>query len=245
MTATPPPAPRIISFGDLDGRLWGCLLAAGEPLLVVAVPEGTTSGAGADAVSLQSEGEAWRVTGPGVELLVAPADDGDRRPAAPAPELCTVSGSITVAGSDHQVQALATASVGEPLNAGRLDSLRALSSWFEADDGLALLSLRPSGRHDQESDIMAATLFDPEGAILVDDPRLSTTYRQPEQPDRASVELWIGEGEEQYPRRAAAEAEGEAITVRNDHVRLSVTPMRCHKAGRDGAGVYVLARFTR
>jgi hypothetical protein len=244
MTATAPPEPRIISFGDLDGRLWGCLLAAGEPLLVVAVPEGTASGAGADAVSLQTEGEAWRVTGPGVELLVAWAD-GDRRPAAPAPELCTVSGSITVAGSDHQVQALATASVGEALDAGRLDSLRALSGWFEADDGLALLSLRPSGRHDQESDLMAATLFESDGAIPVDDPRLSTTYRQPEQPDRASVELWIGEGEEQYPRRAAAEARGEAITVRSDHVLLSVTPMRCHKAGRDGTGVYVLARFTR
>ena len=245
MTATAPPAPRIISFGDLDGRLWGCLLQAGEPLLVVAVPEGTVSAAGGDAVSLQTEGEAWRVAGPGVELLVTPVADGDRRPAAPAPELCTVSGSVTVDGSDHQVQALGTASLGEPLDAGRLDSLRALSGWFEADDGLALLSLRPSGRHDQESDAVAATVFEPEGAIHVDDPRLSTTYRQPEQPDRASLELWIGEGEEQYPRRAAAEAEGEAITVRGDHVELSVTPMRCHKGGRDGVGVYVLARFSR
>jgi hypothetical protein len=245
MTATAPPAPRIISFGDLDGRLWGCVLAAGEPLLVVAVPEGTTSGSGADVISLETEGEAWRVTGPGVALLVASAADGDGRPAALAPELCTVSGSITVAGSDRQVQALATASAGDALEVGRLDSLRALSGWFEADDGLALLSLRPSGRHDQESDVVAATLFESEGAITVDDPRLSTTYRQAEQPDRASVELWIGEGEEQYPRRAAAEARGEAVTVRSDHVLLSVTPMRCHKAGRDGTGVYVLARFTR
>lgn len=245
MTATAPPAPRIISFGDLDGRLWGCLLAAGEPLLAVAVPAGTASGAGADAISLQPEGDAWRVAGPGVELLVAPTADGDRRPAAPTPELCTVSGSVTVAGSEHQIQALGTASLGEPLDAGRLDSLRAISAWFEADDGLALLSLRPSGRHDQESDMVAATLFEPEGAIRVDDPRLSTTYRQPEQPDRATLELWIGEGDEQYPRRAAAEADGEAVTVRSDHVQLSVTPMRCHKQGRDGAGVYVLARFSR
>jgi hypothetical protein len=246
MTATGPPAFRLISFGDLDGQVWGCALQAGGPLVLVASPEGTVSATGAAAVTVIAEGGGWRVVGPGFALDVVPAPpDGDGRAPAGGNELCAVSGSLSIASAERSLEAIGTATLGEPLDITRLDSLRAVSGWFEPDDGLTLVALRPSGRKDQESDIVAATLLERDGWTAVDDPRLSTTYRFGGQPAKASLELWIGEGDEQFPRRAAAEASGEPATVESDRVHLAVTPLRCHKGGRDGAGVYLLARFNR
>ncbi len=125
----------------------------------------------------------------------------------------------------------------------KLESVRGLSGWFGADQGLTLLALRPAGRRGQEDDLIAATVFDPEGWMAVDDPRISTTYRAGDRPARASLELWIGDGDEQFPRRAAAEATGDGAELEHNGLRLQVTPLRCHTLGLDGAGVYLLAHL--
>ena len=118
-----------------------------------------------------------------------------------------------------------------------------MTGWFGAHRGLILRALRPRRARGQEQDRIAATLFEPEGRIDVDEPRLSTTYASDDRPARTSLELWIGAGEEQYPRRAAAEALGEGGAAKGDRLSLQVTPLRCHASGLDGAGVYLLARF--
>ena len=73
------------------------------------------------------------------------------------------------------------------------------------------------------------------------DPRLSTTYDGDGHPTRATLELWITQGEREFPRRAAGEASGPAVAVAGDDATLLVQPLRCHARGSDGAGVYLLA----
>ncbi len=238
MTAGDPSQLRIISFGDLDGEVWGAAIQAGQPAIAFHTPDGGSAAAGDGAFSLTEESDGWRLGGDRFELLAVPVHDGGHGPEAGS-ELCVVSG--TLAGSD--VQCLGTITSRPGLKRGRLDSVRGLSGWFASDRGLELLALRPAGGRGHEADQIAATVFEPEGAIAVDDPRISTTFRAGELPSRASLELWIGEGEEQYPRRAAAEANGEPSEANGDGVSLQVTPLRCHTGGLDGAGVYVLARF--
>ena len=121
------------------------------------------------------------------------------------------------------------------VDAGSLGSARAVSGWFGDDDAFTLLALRASESVGQEADLVAATLFEPEGWVPVDDPRLSTTYTGEGLPARASLELWIGEGENEFPRRAAGEAVGTGAALEADGLELHVVPMRCHSRGREGA----------
>jgi hypothetical protein len=153
--------------------------------------------------------------------------------------LCQVTG--TLAGRDLQCPGTFISSPG--LKRGRLDSARAVAGWFGSDHGLELLALRPAGERGHDADTVAATVFEPDGWITVDDPRISTTFHPDDRPARASLELWIGDGEEQYPKRAAAEASDDPAVVNGEGVSLQVTPLRCHTGGLDGAGVYVVARF--
>ena len=46
---------------------------------------------------------------------------------------------------------------------------------------------------------------------------------------------------EQYPRRAAADAVGEAVRVQLDGITVAAWPLLWHSRGEEGAGVYILA----
>ncbi|HXO06748.1 MAG TPA: hypothetical protein VN880_01880 [Solirubrobacteraceae bacterium] len=242
MTDAPPSQLRVLAFGDLDGEIWGCAVDAGDPAIVFTTPDGNGSATGAGTISLNDDRSAWTVTGDGFELRATPvAHDGPD--GAAAGELCRVQGTLTVAGARREVECLGTRSEGDPSRVKRLRSARAISSWFASDRGLALLALRPDSGKGHESDLIDAIVFEPDGWIAVDEPRLSTTFRAGDQPARASLELWITEGDEQYPRRAAAEASGPGAAVDGVGISLHVTPLRCHTGGLDGAGIYLLARF--
>ena len=82
-----------------------------------------------------------------------------------------------------------------------------------------------------------------DGWVPVADPRLSTTYTDTGDPLRTSLELWISDGEDEFPRRAAGEAAGPGAELATDELQMRVAPLRCHSRGQDGAGVYVLASF--
>lgn len=88
---------------------------------------------------------------------------------------------------------------------------------------------------------MAATLFDPDGWVPVSDPRLSTTYTDAGDPTRASLELWIVDGENEFARRAAGETSAPPVGAQAGGLELRVAPLRCHSRGLEGAGVYLLA----
>jgi hypothetical protein len=256
MTADLPPSFRILSFGDVEGSLWCTAIDAGETAVAFATPDGASCASGASAVQLTEDGEGWRLTGEGMELLAVPvhppveeddsstpAPDDQRPPGAPGDEFCQVTGTLSANGTERTVQCPGVRSRGGGLDLQGLDSLRWVAAWFESDRGLALLASRPTGSKGQERDRIAATVFDADAWLAVDDPRLSTTYRDDGAPARANLELWIGDEEEQHSRRAAAEAAGGNATLSAHGFQLQAIPLRCHTGGIDGAGVYLLARF--
>jgi hypothetical protein len=231
------PELRVVSFGDLDGAVWGSMLDLGEPVVAFATPDGLATAP--DATLTEHHG-SWRLVGDGFELEIESEGDRDHT----ADELCRVSGTAAVAGHQRAIDCIGIRTDAAPdVPLSRLGSLRSLSGWFAADHGVTVLALRPAGVRGQEDDVIAATVFEPERWMAVDDPRVSTTYRAGGHPERASLELWIGEGDEQCLRRAAAEASGDGASVQRAGLRLRVTPLRCHTRGLDGAGVYVFAQL--
>ncbi len=243
---------QALSFGDLEGRLWGAAIDAGEPLLVVGVAGETVTAVGAQDVSWTRDGRGWRLAGDGFDLHMEPGGEDLIEDPAPDPgttisgveELCRVRGTVQAGGAPHDIDCVGTRWILDGVDTTSLESLRAVSSWFAADSALAVLALRPARGAGHDSDLVAATLFDPEGWIPVTDPRLSTTYTDAGVPSRANLELWIGDGEDEYPRRAAAEALEEGVAVAGRGLALRVSPLRCHSRGLEGAGVYVIATFT-
>lgn len=250
MSVASEPGLRVVSFGDLHGRVWGAVFDAGRPTAMALGGIGADDGAGGEraagadnpaagpaTVSTSQSGE-WQLSAEWLTLSVsAPqASNGSS-------DLCRARGTLVFDGEEVEVDCPATRSHARDLDFGGLDSIRGLWGWFEDDQGLALLAVRPSGRPAQEADRLTATLFDAEGVVSVEEPRLSTTYDADGLPTRAGLELWIAEGEEQYPRRAAAEATGPGASVNSDGVTLQARPLRCHSRGLDGPGVYLLARF--
>src|SRR5690242_15698220 len=75
MTKTGPAQLRIISFGDLDGDVWGSAIDAPQQAIAFSTPEGRSSAAGAGAFALTEEASGWRLSGDGFNLLVTPTSD--------------------------------------------------------------------------------------------------------------------------------------------------------------------------
>ena len=240
---------RTLSFGDPEGRLWcGALDAGGLAAMVFGSAGATGSASGPGAVGWSLRDGGWSLSGDAFEVFVAPETDLGAEPPAGGTELvshelCRVRGTITAGGAEHAVDCTGTRSFSDGIDVRRLGSVRGVSGWFGDRDALTLLAFRPAGSASHEDDVVVATLFEPDRRLAVDEPRLSTTYDAAGAPARTSLELWIGEGEQQFPRRAAAEAVGAGAQAETGALALRVTPLRCHARGLDGGGVYLLARF--
>ncbi len=249
---------RAVAFGTPDGSVWGAGLDAGVPAVVA------TGGAEpvAAAIAWDADGSEWGLSGDRVSLTVSPASEpaagrpgrtsrrrGERPPAPhrrlPAradlvgsrQELCRVTGAVAGA----EIDCVGVRAELTQVRPGELGSVRGFSGWVSAEEAVTLLALRAGSEAHQERDLVAATVFEPDRWMSSHDPRLSTTYDGDGNPTRATLELWISQGEREFPRRAAGEAAGPAVTVAGDDVTLLVLPLRCHSRGSDGAGVYLLA----
>lgn len=241
---------RAVAFGNPDGSVWGAGLDAGAPALVAA------AGAEPVAVTLawNADGPEWDLSAERIALTVAPisepappaVDDEPSPPAAAAAqepawsgrqELCRVTGTVNGA----EIDCVGVRTELTQVRPEELGSIRGFSAWVSAEEAVTLLSLRSRSDAHHERDLVAATMFEPDRWMSSHDPRLSTTYDGDGNPTRATLELWITQGERELPRRAAGEAAGPAVTVAGDAVTLLVAPLRCHSRGSDGAGVYLLA----
>jgi len=240
MSTTAVPALRLVSFGDLEGRVWGGLLDAGSgPAIVFGGADGEHA-AGPGTIVLSADGGSWRLTGDGIELVIAPDEPGSE-PDDRA-ELCTVTGTI-FAGGGTPVAVNCPGTRSTDPGEGPVGSVRSVAGWFGPELALSLHALRSARSAGHESDRIRATLFGAEGTRPVDEPRLSTTLREDDLPARTSLELWVGEGDDLYPRRAAGEARGPAVRVTSAGLELAGVPLTCHSSGLEGVGVYLLARF--
>jgi hypothetical protein len=244
---------RAVAFGNPDGSVWGAGLDAGVPALVAA---GSAEPV-AVTIAWSADTPEWGLTGDRVSLTVspmvppsaepAPQADGDASPAPAAAEpepawsgrqeLCRVTG--TVAGAE--IDCIGVRTELTQVRPGEFGSVRGFSGWVSADEAVTLLALRSGSEAHHERDLLAATVFDSDGWMTSSDPRLSTTYDDDGNPTRATLELWISQGEREFARRAAGEAAGPAVTVAGGDMTLWVLPLRCHSRGSDGAGVYLLA----
>ena len=247
---------RALAFGAVDGSLWAAAVdppsggrGRGRPMLVLRIGTDQSPVEIADGLSWSvGDGGAWALSGDGVALSVTPiapvTGEAEQSPATGPAEgqgMCRVQGTVTVATDSRAIDC-----VGVRAEAGGRapDSVRLISAWFSDTDALELVSARPEPGAHHDGDAIRATLFDHEGWIPVGDPRLSTTYDgESGRPTRCTLELWIGEGENEFPRRAAGEVSGPGAAAGADGVSLQVSPLSTHSRGQDGSGVYVLATF--
>jgi hypothetical protein len=240
---------RALAFGDLALTSWGAILSPGAGLPSFAVLGGERG----VAIPVTLDGDPsptaeWWVSGEGLELTVAPGSNWD----APAAvhigfdQLVAVRGELTGDGVRDAELLGCRSARSEELKDFRL--FRDIRAWFSPSDGLAVLAVRPRRASSHADERLSATLIEGGEPQSVEEPRLSTTYSDDGLPVRASLELWLPESDGQdeqaisYPRRAAGEAAAPATLHELDGLALQVRPFRWRAGGREGAGVYLIAR---
>jgi hypothetical protein len=239
---------RTLAFGD--GSVWGASWASDSTGAAL-----TALGAGADANimpglrlpdSAVGATDEWRLEDEDVVLVAAPVGElvdvqAAEHGVAGYDQLCRVTGRF----GPSQVDCLGVrSSWADDVELTRFESVRAVSVWFEPDEAFALTAFRPRKAKGHDGDLLAAAVIAAEGSAAVEDPRLSTTYAADGWPARAGLELWLSgpEPEEQYPRRASGEAVGPRAEAVAGELELQAAPFRWHSRGREGAGIYLLAR---
>ncbi len=264
---SPAAAVLTVAFGDLEAGVWGAVWGSDRPFATVGVV-GENAQPLAAELDGGEEAREWKVAGDGCELIVAP--DGEAAPTGlvdPAlagfDQFCRVRGRFRAAdGTDREVDCAGRrGSRAGPFEPKRFESVRDVSAWFGERDGLALVAARPRKAAGHGGDLVTAAIFAPAGNTQVADPRLSTTYSAGGRPARVGLELWIDDDEgadaptgEQFPRRAAGEVigsgarshAGAAASAADRHkpqLLVDAELLRCHSRGREGAGVYLLARI--
>ncbi len=242
MTVTSVAVPRSIAFGSIDDGIWGVAWLTPEQesgAIALGTPERT--GIVEAAVEGHDSEEEWRMVGDGVDLMLTPVGTASQHPEDGFNQLGRVQGRFALDGKEYPVQCLGwRAAMSQQASGTRLGSFRQVAAWFEPGEGLALLALRPQSARGQEADQLMAAVLDLQDSIAVADPRLSTTYTGDGRPSRAGLELWIGDEEEEYPRRASGEAVGQPVAWGVERLELLAQLFSWHSRGSEGAGVYVM-----
>jgi hypothetical protein len=235
-----PAAVRTLAFGDLDSGVWGAALHDGSSLLVL----GTAEGARSLSPSLSVEGvgaaERWLVRSEDIELVIEPVSEPPAGDGGAFDQLCRVQ--VKLAADTQAVECSGTRWFRPDLDLGRFDSLRALSASFGPGEAIAVFSLRPRDQAGHDADLVSASVFEKDSSAPVGDARLSTTYGDDGVPARVSLELWQGEGEDEFPRRAAGEAAGQGAVADHGARELRAELFRLYSRDVEAAGVYLLAR---
>jgi hypothetical protein len=248
----PSSALRTLAFGDLERGIWGAAwVPVDDGAALTALGGGDAMTFGSDLrFSVDEAGGEWRLAGERAALTVLPVgkalavgSNDDRIEGFD--QLCQVTGRFSLGGAEVEVESLGLRTLRSGgFDFGKLDSVRAVSTWFEPDEGLAVMAFRGRKAKAHDGDVVTAAVLGPESSAAVEDPRLSTTYDAGGWPVRAGLELWVGrdDEDEQYPRRASGEATGARAETTNAELELRAEPFRWHSRGRDGAGMYILAR---
>jgi hypothetical protein len=239
---------RTLTFGDLDSGVWGAAWelgnGAGFALIgandIFAAPDAMLTG-------------DWSLTGDGVELESSasgePAELEDG-----FDDLATIRGRARIGDTERMIECVGRRGERRAFDPTAYESVRDVSAWFSVDDAIFLLAARPPGNAGHGNDLITASAFESRLPLPIDEPRLSTTYGPDSAPVRAGLELWLeqqepGDGSEEnsehvvlHPLRAAGEAVGVLATTAAGSLAVEARLFRWHARGRDGAGVYVLAR---
>jgi len=122
-----------------------------------------------------------------------------------------------------------------------LELVRTVSVWLGDDaGGVALTALRPAGSRGHDEERVWAALVEGGEPVVVEDPRLSTTYDGDGHQRRAGLELWVSD-EDPYPRRAAGQVVcGTSLDL--GALRLDLAFMRWHADAGAAVGRYDVLR---
>ena len=82
----------------------------------------------------------------------------------------------------------------------RISLTRSLGAWLDEGPSVVYSAVRPAGAESHADEAHWGALLDADGAVAIDDPRVSTTYDGDGHQRRVGLELWVGE-EDDYPRR--------------------------------------------
>jgi hypothetical protein len=241
-----------LAFGEpASAGVWGAGWITGSDT-VLALGAGGEEALLADGLVLsggEHDGE-WRLDAAAAELVVAPAGEAVGTHASQDDiegwdQLCRVTGRFERDGTGRTIDCLGLRSWwSSTVDLERYESIRAVSVWFEPDQAMAVTAFRPRKAKAHDHDVLAAAFIAEDGSAPVEDPRLSTTYEPEGWPVRAGLELWLAgeEPERQYPRRASGEATGARAQAHAGPLEVRLEPFHWHGRGRDGAGMYLLAR---
>lgn len=235
-----PAAVRTLAFGDLDSGVWGAALHDGSSLLVLGTPEGARSVSPSVSVEGVGAAERWMIVSDDIELLIEPVSEPPAGEGGGFDQLCRIR--VKPAADAQEVECSGTRWFRPELDLGRFDSLRALSASFAPGEAIAVFSLRPRDQAGHDGDLVSASVFEKGSSAPVGDTRLSTTYGADGVPSRVSLELWQGEGEDEFPRRAAGEAAGHGAVADHGARELRAELFRLYSRDVEAAGVYLVAR---
>ena len=244
---------RAVAFGDQRAGVWGAAFSAHPDLpsfAMLAAP--ATAVVPIEVAAESSRGDDWLIAGDGLELTVAGAGVNADSPNQDFDQLVAVRGRLQ-GDRAREVDCRGCRSErADAVEPGRFVLVRDVCAWFGPGDGFAFVAVRPRRASGHGDEHVSATIFSSGHALRVAEPRLSTGYGEEGEPIRASLEMWLEDDDEppepgqeepvRYPRRAAGEASGPESTHDFANLALELQPFRWRSEGRDGAGIYLLAR---
>jgi hypothetical protein len=122
----------------------------------------------------------------------------------------------------------------------RIALTRSLGAWLDEGQSVIVSAVRPAGAASHAEEAQWGALLDGDGAVEIDEPRLSTTYDGDGHQRRAGLELWVGE-EDAYPRRASGRVLcGSSVEL--GQLRLDCAFFDWTLDGREGVGRYDVLR---
>ena len=198
--------------------------------------------------------ERWTLRGTGeltfeltFEALTEPAEYGGRQAVVKAggmegyEQLCRVRGTVTVDGRERPVRGLGQRghSWGNP-DWDKITLTRSIGAWLDDGTGVALSTVRSVKADHHADEAMWAALYEPEHALAVEEPRLSTTTDEAGRQIRAGLELWVDKDAD-YPFRGAGEVL-TGSTLELGALRLDVAFFPWYLEGRPGVGRYDVIR---
>ncbi|MDQ3740090.1 MAG: hypothetical protein M3320_02040 [Actinomycetota bacterium] len=237
-----------VAFGDPEAGLYGFArtsLSAEDASGIGLVFAGTeveavrTEGVRIDVVEPLKR---WRATFEGgfdleLEALSPPVDAG-LGDIAGYEQLCRVTGTA----GDRRVDCLGQHghSWGR-VDWSKLELARTVTAWLDDNTAVTLSALRASSAKHHADETLKAHVLVGGTPVPVADPRLSTTYDAGGRQVHAGLELWVGDGDGEFPHRAA----GEVVcgtTLDLGSLRLDCAFFEWHMEGRTGVGRYDIVR---
>lgn len=247
---------RTLAFGEAGTGIWGSAwdLGGSDPAFTAAGARGSAAVLDRPARIELADDEAgtWWLASDELEIESLPEGEPAAYPDG-FDQLVRVRGRLRAGGAEQEVDCLGARASRGAIELSRLESIRSVSAWFGPELGLALLAARPRGATGHDRDLITASLFEGGHSLTIEDPRLSTTYAEDGMPARASVELWQAPDEaetsdggqeppEPRPRRAAGESIPPIANGPAGQLDVQAGLFSWHSEGREGPGVYVLAR---